>query len=558
MKRKIVSLLTFLSISIAMFASNDKGVEFYKAGMYEAAKEIFEKQTNASADEQIIAAYYLGLMAADEQNTVAATEQFQKAISLNPKSAFGYIGKGRLELKNNVKAGEAFLKQAEGMGKKNADVLVKVAEAFFVNNQNVKAQALLEKAKVANKSNVDIYLLEAEIILTRGKDSETIGKAISKVEDADYYSPNNPLVLTKLAQLYRMVSGLNFAAEKVNSAIAVNKDYLPAYVELGNVKFAQGRNKEAVEAFEKAIITGTKVPFEWYENYAYALYFDKQYEKSLQEIEKNLLQKPDNATLLRLQAYNMYELGKYEDGLTKMETYFTTVPKDKHIYLDFMTMGRYQTKLKNYEAAIESFNTAISLDTTANEPYKEISTVYGAMGNYEEAVNNYEKALAKKTTVLPSELNVLGETCMNAAGTLFNNSGGDKKTLQANLPLFTTYVEKGVKAFTDFIAIAPDMYLGYYSRATLYSIVDAYEFETTGKHKGVARQYYDEAIEVMLRTNTDGVYNKNIASAYNYHAGYCIQNNETKNAIEYYKKSLEIDPTNKTAKEQLTLLKVKF
>ncbi|MDR0941642.1 MAG: tetratricopeptide repeat protein [Bacteroidales bacterium] len=566
MKRIIVSLLAFLSISVAIVASNGKGIEFYKAGMYEAAKDIFLQQPASSTDDQVLAAYYLGLIYAQEQNVEAATAQFQKAIDLNPKSPFGYIGKGRLELANNVKAGESLLKQAEGMGKKNADVLVKVAEAYFANNMQAKAQAVLEKAKAADKTNVDIYLLEADVILAKGKDSETIGKAISKVEDADYYSPNNPLVLTKLAQLYRMVSGLNFAFAKVNDAIAADKDYLPAYVELGNVKYAQGQYKEAVAIYEKALATNVHVPFEWCENYAYALYFDKQYEKSLQEIEKNLLKKPNNVNLLRLQAYNMYELLQYEEGLAKMDAFFATVPEEKYIYLDFITVGRLQTKqagkenaeksIALYESAIENYNKAAVMETDNAEPYKEMALTYAAMKNFEEAVKNFEKYFAMTPKPLPSDLNTFGDMNKNAATMIFNNSK-DVPTLQANQQNFNLYIEKSAKAFSDFIAIAPEFYLGYYNRAKVYELVDIYEYAMTNKNKGVALPYYNEAIAIMEKDNADGKFNKTIADLYNGTARYYLQNNDTKNTIEYFKKALAIDPANATAKEMLVQLKVK-
>jgi len=560
MKKKIVSLAAFLSLSLAVvFAGNDKGIEFYKMGMYDAAKDVFAQQSAQSGDEQAIAAYYLGLVYAQEQNTKAAEAQFQKAIDAAPQLAYGYIGKGRLELKNNAKAGEALLKQAEGMGKKNADVLVKIAEAYFANDMIAKAQSLLGKAKAVDSKNADIYLLEADIILTKGKDSETIGKAISKGRDAVSFSNNKDKVaLVKLAQLYMMVGGLSLALENVNRALAIDAGFPPANTELGNVKYTQGRYKEAVEAYEKALATSVKVPVEYYENYAYALYFNKQYEKSLQEIEKNLLLRPNNTTLLRLQAYNMYELKQYEEGYAKMEKFFATVPQDKQIYLDFITLGRLQVQLKKYDSAIENLNKAIALDAEKTEPYKELALAYAAKENYEEGVKYFEKYFEMTPKALASELNTFGEMNTNAAATILDNNKKDVKALQANQQLFNSYVEKGAKAFSDLIALAPELHIGYLNRAYLYSMADGYEYGITGKNKGVSLPYYNEALEVMLKNNADGRFNRSIAEAYNSQARYYIQNDETKNAIELYRKALAVDPTNADAIKVLTQLKVKF
>ena len=559
MKRKIVSLVAFLSVSVAMLANNGKGIEFYKVGMYDAAKDEFLQQSGQSIEEQVIAAYYLGLIYANEQNIEAAAAQFQKAIDLNPKSPYGYIGKGRLELKNNVKAGEALLKQAESLGKKNAAVLVAIAEAYFANNMIAKVQPLLEKAKTADKNNVDIYLLEGNVILSKGSDSETIGKAISKIGDADYFSNStDKVVLIKLAQLYRMVGGMDFALDNVNKALAIDNNFPPANTELGNIKYAQAKYKEAIEAYEKALATSVKVPDEYYGNYAYALFFDKQYEKSLQEIEKNLLSKPNNVTLLRLQAYNMYELKQYEEGLAKMEKFFATVPHDKQISLDFITLGRFYLALKNYDSAIESFNKAIARDAQATDTYKELSRTYSAMKNYDEAIQYFEKYVELTKNVLPSEWNALGQLYTDAAVAMYLNNKDNVKALQANQQLFDTYIEKGAKVYSDLITLAPNLHVGYTGRAYIYSLVDTYENAVTGKHKGVAIPYYEEALTFMLANNTEDRFNSDIVDAYLYFAGYYIKNDDTKNAVEYYKKALAIDPTNERATSTLKQLKVRY
>lgn len=560
MKRKIVSLVAFLSVSVAMLANNGKGIEFYKVGMYDAAKDEFLQQSGQSIDEQAIAAYYLGLIYANEQNMEAAAAQFQKAIDLNPKSPYGYIGKGRLELKNNVKAGEVLLKQAESLDKKNAAVLVAIAEAYFANSMMAKVQPLLEKAKAADKNNVDIYLLEGDVILSKGSDGETIGKAINKIRDADYFSNStDKVVLIKLGQLYgRLDNGMNFALDNVNKALAIDKNFPPANTALGNLKYAQKKYKEAIESYEKALATGVKVPDEYYGNYAYALFFDKQYEKSLQEIERNLLLKPNNVTLLRLQAYNMYELKQYEEGLAKMKKFFVTVPQDKQVSLDFITLGRFYLVLKNYDSAIESFNKAIARDAQATDTYKELSRTYSEMKNYDEAIKYFEKYTELTKNVLPSEWNALGQLYTDAAVAMYWDNKDNVKALQANQQLFNTYIEKGAKVYSDLITLAPDLHVGYTGRAYIYSLMDTYENAVTGKHKGVAKPYYEEALTFMLANNTEGRFNDDIVKAYLYFAGYYIKNDDTKNAVEYYKKVIAIDPTNERATSTLKQLKVKY
>ncbi|MDR2962214.1 MAG: hypothetical protein LBU90_01010 [Bacteroidales bacterium] len=559
MKHRLLALVAFLSFSAALIAGNNTGIEFYKAGMYDAAKQSFLQQSDLSADDQVVMHYYMGLIFSKEQNAASAALEFQKATELAPKSPYGYIGQARLVLATDAKAGEALLKQAEGLGgKKNAEVLVQIAAAYAANSMFAKAQAALDKAKVANQKFVDAYLLEGDMILQQyGVTSEAIGKAIQKYEDADFFSDNtSKLALVKLAKLYNLMQAQALAMEKINKALALDSNYLPAYIALGDVKYEQSWYKDAITAYEK-VITAVPVPVEVSENYAKALYFDKQYQKSLDEIQKVLQQKPDNATLHRLEAYNLYELGQYQEGLQKMQAFMASIPVDKQIYLDFITLGRFNAKLKNFDAAIANFNKAMTLDPSQADTFKELALVFAAQKQYDESIAMFEKYFSLTPAVLPSALISFAEVNKNAAIALFVANRDNAKALIANQAQFDTYIETGAQAYSKFIELAPELQAGWMGRANIYALVDAYQKEITGTHGGVARPYYDEALNFMLNNNADGRYNSDIIDSYFYIAGYYIINNNTKSAVEYYKKILAIDPKNAEVLKILKQLNIK-
>ena len=566
--RKILSLLAFLSISFAVFANNGKGIEFYKAGMFDAAKSVFLQQTGQTPDEQAIAAYYLGLIYANEQNVTAAAAQFQIAVEIAPKSPYGYIGQGRLALKNDLKAAEALFKKAEGLGKKNADVQVQIADAYFANNMIAKAETALEKAKKVNNSFTDIYLLEGEMLLKQ-TNSETISEAITRFNDAEYYgettSKPNKLAFLKLAQMYKMQNRQDKSLESINKAIALDKDYLPAYIMLGDILLSQGKTKEAIAAYEK-VINAVEAPIEVFESYAQTLYFDKQFEKSLEKIQMVLAQKPDNAVLHRLEAYNLYELERHEEGLQKIEKFLSSIPQNKHIYLDFITLGRFYTKQKNYEKAMESFNKAIALDAEKPEIYKEMALSQSSfeLKNYEDAIRNFDKYFELNQNVLPSELIAYADICKKGAIEILTSY--DKNTPAeenaAKKQLFNNYIEKGVKAYSDFIElvreISPNLLpTGFMGKADLYSMVDEFERTETGKMNGIAKPYYEEALVFMLENNAEGRFNRDIVNSYLYIAAYYVINKDTKNALDFYDKILVIDSENKTAIDNSKLLRRK-
>lgn len=557
MHKKIFYLSVFLAVYSAAFAGvNDKGIEFYRAGMYDAAKNFFAQSNSRTSDENAVAFYYSGLLDDNAQKYDLAAAWFQKAIEIAPKSPCGYIGLGRMELQNgNIKAAEAFFKKAESLSKKNADVLVNIADAFFAKNMAAKAETVLEKAKNINLNFADIYLLEGNILIKQNR----IGEAQSKFETAIYYASNNKLALIKLAQSYEKMNRQDIALDYVNQAFAIDRDYLPAYIALGDIKYGQAKNKEAIEAYEK-VLAACEPPFEVFERYAQALYFDSQYEKSLRQIQYVLQKKPDAAIMHRLEAYNNYELEKYELGLQKMEKFLASIPYEKQIYLDFLTLGRLYVKQKKYENAVESFNKALVLAPENPDIYREIADAYGLLDNYENAVKNYEKYFELNPNYLNMNLYSFAEICIAAAGSLLAAYSPElaPESVAENKQIFDRYIEKGAEAYSNLIRRAPDSYLGYYGRANVYALVDAYSQKTVKQVDGVAKPFYEEALVFLSKNNADGSLNRYIIVCYNYFSSYYIMKDDTKNVIDYNKKILAIDPENAKAKDNLKKLKVKF
>jgi hypothetical protein len=135
---------------------------------------------------------------------------------------------------------------------------------------------------------------------------------------------------------------------------------------------------------------------------------------------------------------------------------------------------------------------------------------------------------------------------------------------QADDATFQSYINNGKAAFDEVVSRLPESYLGYLWLANLYSLVDFKTQETKGSAiQGVAKPYFEKAVEVMLANNEDGKRNKDIIGAYNYLASYYMLKSEnskedTKSAGEYYKKIIEIDPANADAKKALDAMHIKY
>jgi tetratricopeptide (TPR) repeat protein len=553
--KKMLLLASILLVSAAnLFAgSNDKGIEYYRAGLYGAAKIYFAQQENLSATEQAENYYYLGQTYYKLNQIDSARYFYQKAVDTNPEYPFGYVGLGKLEVKNNLKAAEDLFKKAFGLAKKDASVPTEAAEVYVAAGNKIKADEALERARKINKKYPGIYLAEGDWLKNEGK----IGDACSQYENAILFDPNDKVSYLRLAQIYKGINS-DQALQYLNKLITIDANYIPAYAEIGDINYGKGRYKAALEAYEKFIAV-PGVPLVQHERYASSLYFDEQYDKSLEEIKYVLAQDPSNAVMYRIEAYNNFKNKNYELGLEQMDKFIRNTPEEKHIYYDYVTLGDLQVEMKQPEPAMESYKKALKLDSTKIIVYDKLTTAAENAKNYPLAVEYYEKSFSVNPDFSLMSLFSYGQANFNAAAYYIDAQTIEAETTPelatANQAVFDTYIQKGTKAFSDVITRKPDTHLGYLWRANISALVDSYNQLREKPMTGVAKPYYEEALNFMLENNSSGARNNDIISCYRYLASYYYTLDDFNSVAEYYKKILEIDPNNEQAIKTLEILK---
>lgn len=81
-----------------------------------------------------------------------------------------------------------------------------------------------------------------------------IDKAIETIEDLqNKFNYINPNTLTTLAYFYLLKKEFDKAEELTNKALNDNKEYAPAWDNLGQIYYVKGNNNKAKEYFEKAL-----------------------------------------------------------------------------------------------------------------------------------------------------------------------------------------------------------------------------------------------------------------------------------------------------------------
>lgn len=562
-KNAILTALLFSALG-TYAGNNERGIDLYRAELYDAAKVFFVEQTNQSSEEQAENLYYLGQTYSELQQNDSAAYYYQKTIETAPEYPFGYIGEGKIALaKNDGKtAGDLFKKALSLAPKKDASIATAIAEVYIHAEQYPQAEDALSKAEKANKKYAGLFMARGDMALQQNKPDQAYGW----YEQAKYFDPNNKLAYLKLAKAYE---NTNSAAslDYLDQLIQIDPEYIPAYALIGDINRASGKYGQALSAYEKFIsIPG--VPVLQHERYAQLLYFTKQYQKSLDRIAYVLRYDPENPVMHRLQGYNHFELGETALAAQELEQFLTNNPTDKHIYLDYITYGRALAKEKQSEKAIEILLKAAELDPSKSEVYKELTTAYENQKNYSKAIQYYQKYFETEQSPVSLDYYFYGQANYSAAAKYIAPEytatpvSPEQKVIDA--ADFDTYIANGKGAFEEVIERSPNSYLGYLWLSNLHTLVDfKYQEVKGGAIQGVAKPYFEKALEVMLANNEDGKRNKDIISAYNYLASYhMLRSDKFKedaiSAGEYYKKIIEIDPSNADAKKALDAMHIKY
>jgi len=549
-KRKLLILTGFFFLAIVnVFAgSNEKGIEYFRAELYDAAKIFFLQQTNQSAPEQAQNYYYLGQTYHQLNQEDSASYYYQKSIETLPEYPFGYIGQGRQELqKGNTKAAEDLFKKANGFAKKDPSVQTAIAEAYVNIGDYNNANLALDKARKINNKYSGIYVVEGDMLMKQGK----VGEACGRYDNAILFDNTDKVAYLKLAQVYKDINTAE-SLKYLDRLVALDPNYIPAYALIGDIDREAGKYQAALDAYEKFIaIPG--VPLLQHERYAQLLYFTGQYPKALDHIQYVLSKDPNNLVMKRLEAYNSYRLENYDGGLKQLQAFLQDMPKEKHIFQDYTTLGNLAIKTKQHKLAIDAFQKAIEMDSTKTELYKEMANAALNSGSYLDAISYYEKYLALDPDADALDYYTYANANYAAAANYITNPNA-----VMDEAAFKNFVQKGDKAYIEIIRRKPELYYGYLGRANINSLLDKYDADKTGKTQGYAKPLFEAALPVMQNNNSDGARNGDIISAYKYLVSYYASVSDTPNVIDYCKKILQIDPNDEMARKALTSLKVKY
>ena len=390
------------------------GIEYYKAGQHDNARTILERTINDPATDRSLANYYLGQVALVQGDKAQARTYFDAGLAADAECPFNYVGLGALALQEgNDEAAKEQFKQAQKFGKKNAEVSVSIARAYY-NADPVKydrdiTKALEKARKDSKNADPSIYVLEGDMLAA----AENSGDAAARYEMAITYDPNNPEGYVKFANAYFNVNK-DFGINKLQEFLNAHPESAMAQRELAEKLFLADRWKAASELYGKYIQNPNHFP-EDKARYAVLLYWGEDYPASLAIADEILASDPSNFLMQRVRFLDQTAMGQFQAAVENAEKFFASNPEANFTIKDYTTYADALSGIGQDSLAVVQYELAASKYPENGDLLKNLSTVYSRNRQYDKSAEAYDAYLKLQENPSLTDLYGMSGRYLNAA-----------------------------------------------------------------------------------------------------------------------------------------------
>lgn len=551
---KIFSLLLLASAS--MNAQDvDQASKAIDAEQYEKAKSILKGILNTTPTNGK-ASFLLGNVYLRQSVEDSAKIYFQKGLAAKEGANLNNIGLGQIDLDNNkiTEAKANFTLATATMKKKSIEEYIFIARAYMnASTPDYKAAIeVLNRAKAVNPNDAQLQLALGDAFYGDKNQNEAY------VAYRAAYGTDSSLIRAKMQSgvLLKGARAFNEAVKAYDEVIALNPNYGPVYRELAETYYlwANTDGKKYTENIQKSLgfyekyMSLTDYSLSSRMRHADFLILAKDY-KAL-EIEANKMKELDkvNPRILRYLGYAAFENGNIDAAITAL-TDFTTKSTNKVIARDYFYLAQAKTKKAQgadgmitdkvaFDDVLSNYKKAIELDEKIANELNAIGKAYFTKKQYKEAASVFELAIATTTSKNFLEDNIYYGLCVYTEN---RNKKPEELDKEAMI--------KADKSLDVVIAATPSYLESYLYKARINNTLENDE---------VAQVTYQKFIDlVVVKTPEEIAANKTkLIEAYNNIAA-IYANTDKPKAVEYFTKTLELDPANKYALDSVKVLKQK-
>ncbi|MGC4039987.1 MAG: tetratricopeptide repeat protein [Flavobacterium sp.] len=545
--------LALVATTVAQAQDLEPAKKAIDAEQYEKAKSLLKSVIQAKPSSGK-AAFLLGTIYLKQNVADSAAIYFQKGLAASDGARINNIGLGQIDLDaNNKAAAQAkFDMVMKDLKKKDTEEYVYIARAYMnADKPDYKsAIAVLTKAAAANPNDAQVQLALGDAYYGDKNQND------SYIAYRNAFQFDNTLIRAKM-QLGVLLKGAKAYTEAVkayNEVIAINPNYGPVYRELAETYYLWANNvpktyeeniKKALGFYEK-YMSLTDYSISSRMRHADFLILAKDYKALEAEADKMKQLDGINPRIHRYLGYSAYENGNVDLALTSLQNFIAN-GSSKVIPRDYLYLG--QVKIKKGTSAdgktvdpaqlasgIADFKKAVEMEPLAANEFNEIGKKLYDQKAFAAAAAVFELAVSN-----PNSKNYLIDNFYLGNAIYYDNSGKDegKRDLAA--------LQKADTAFGNVITASPTTQDAYIFRARTNKMLD--------KDDMIASNY-EQYIKVVTEKGPEEVAKNKVKfiEAYN-NIGAVYANTDKAKAIEYFNKSLALDPANEYALNSIKLLK---
>ena len=551
-KLKFFSVAFFASFTLVNAQDIDQAKKAIDAEQFEKAKTILKSLLQAKPSNGT-ASFLLGNIYMSQKELDSAKIYYQKGITGSDGAKLNYIGLGQLDLEaNNQTAAQSNFDIAiKDAKRKDATVPTYIARAYMnISKPDYKnAITILERAKIDSPQNADLLLALGDAYYLENKQNE----AYSSYRSAFQIDPTMLRAKMQLGVLLKGAKSYDLAINSFNEVIAINPNYGPVYRELAETYYKWGRNKpsKAAEYMQLAISNYDK--YMSMTDYSLAsrmrradfLVLLKNWPELEKEANKMIELDKVNPRIYRYLAYSAFENGNVDVALKSLESFISN-PNSKVIAKDYIYLAEIKFKKAIaadgltmdptlYASGLVDLKKALELEPLATEDLNDIGKKLFSKKFYKEAAPIFE--LGTKNA---EDKNYVDDNIYYALSVLYGNSKKDVKADPIEL--------KNADAALDKVIVAAPSYQdAFLYKARINRLAENEEFIIKNYESYLAKlTEKGELANATHKTKIVESYN-NLAASY--------ANKDKAKAIEYFNKTLAIDPTNDYATKSLATLK---
>lgn len=553
-KFKIFSLALVASATVVKAQDIKEAKKAIDAEQFQKAKSLLKSIIKAKPSDGE-ANFVLGNVYLNQAIIDSAKIYYANGLQASDKKNLNYIGLGQLDLdaKNAAAAQANFALAAKDMKRKDVEEFIYIGRAYMNSSSPdyTNAIAVLKRALVIDPQNATALLAIGDAYYGANNQND----AYKAYRDAFTADPTLLRAKMQLGVLLKGAKSYDEAIKSFNEVIALNANYGPVYRELAETYYKWGRNKpstskvnmqNAITNYEK-YLNLTDYSLDSKMRHADFLILVKDY-KSLETVANKMIAEDKvNPRIFRYLGYAAYENGNVDVAIKSIEDYIK-VPSNKVIGRDYLYLGLSKIKKgtaadgtvdqASFDAGIADIKKAIELEPLVVEELSDLGKALFGKKQFAQAATVLELGTTNKESKNYLDDNIYYGISLYYANANKTNGAADAVALG-----------KADVAFDRILEASPTYNEAYLYKGRINNLLEKDDLIIKNYEEYITRITAKGAEELAKPATV-----KKVVEAYN-SIGASYANTDKAKAIEYFNKSLALDPANAYAAQSVKALK---